>query len=116
MRAPSGIASRASPSGSHGRPSAHRSRDERRDRLQRRRHLDDCLADHPVAAHEHALVLVERAGLGQDRVGDRDVADVVQLGGARDDVARLRAKARRGGGARARPCARSLRGSRWRGS
>jgi hypothetical protein len=34
-----------------------------------------------VATHELPLVVVERSGLVEDRVGDRDLADVVQLAG-----------------------------------
>ena len=41
---------------------------------------DDALADHRVAAHELPLVLVERAGLVEDLVRDRGLADVVKLG------------------------------------
>ena len=42
------------------------------------------------------LVLVERAGLGEDRVGHGDLADVVQLGGAGDGLARLGVEPHRG--------------------
>ena len=41
---------------------------------------DDPLADQRVAAHERPLVLVELAGLVEDRVGNRSLADVVELG------------------------------------
>ncbi len=39
---------------------------------------DQLLADRGVADHDAPLGVVERAGLGQDAVGDRDLADVVQ--------------------------------------
>ncbi len=55
--------------------------DHRRDRREARRGGDDALADQRVAAHELPLVVVERPGLGEDLVGDRDLADVVELGG-----------------------------------
>ena len=38
----------------------------------------DLPADDRVALHQRALGLVERLGLEEDRVGDRDLADVVQ--------------------------------------
>jgi hypothetical protein len=37
-----------------------------------------------VAAHEGPLLVVEGGGLGDDGVGDRDRADVVERGGVRD--------------------------------
>ena len=55
-------------------------------RCQRGRGGDDALADHRVAAHELPLVVVERARLVQDRVGDRGLADVVELGRERDQL------------------------------
>ena len=42
---------------------------------------DDPLPDERVLAHELPLLRVERAGLGQDRVRDRHLAEVVQLAG-----------------------------------
>ena len=57
---------------------------EPRDAAERGRGGDDALADQRVAADERPLVLVERPGLVEDRVGDRDLADVVQLGGVAD--------------------------------
>ena len=45
---------------------------------------DDALADDRVLAHVLPLVLGELARGVQDRVGDRDLADVVQRGGAAD--------------------------------
>ncbi len=42
-----------------------------------------------VLAHHLPLGLVERPRLAQDRLGDRDLAHVVQLRGARDLVERL---------------------------
>jgi hypothetical protein len=42
-----------------------------------------------VAAHEGPLVVVERAGLVEDGVGDRHLAHVVQLGGHAHVVERL---------------------------
>ena len=59
---------------------------ERGDRAQRRRGGDDALADDRVAADELPLGVVERGGLVEDRVGDRDLADVVQRGGVADVV------------------------------
>ena len=53
--------------------------DELPDLGERRRGGDDPLPDERVLADEHPLVVVERAGLGQDRVGDRHLAEVVQL-------------------------------------
>jgi len=41
---------------------------------------DDALADHRVALHHGPLVVAQRAGLVEDRVRDRHLADVVQLG------------------------------------
>src|SRR3954453_9044565 len=41
-----------------------------------RRRLDDALADDGVTLHERPLRGVERAGLLEDRVRDRDLADV----------------------------------------
>ena len=41
---------------------------------------EDALADHRVLAHEHPLRGVERAGLVEERVGDADLADVVEQG------------------------------------
>ena len=38
------------------------------------------------AAHQLELVRAELAGLVEDRVGDEDLADVVELGGADDGV------------------------------
>ena len=52
---------------------------DRGDALERRRGLQDALADDRVAAHELPLGVVERAGLVEDRVGDGDLAHVVQL-------------------------------------
>ena len=42
--------------------------------------LDDLGADHRMLAHELPLLVVERARLEQHAVGDRDLADVVQVG------------------------------------
>ena len=60
-------------------------------RAHERRHLgqggrggQDPLADQRVAAHEAPLLVVQRAGLAEDRVRDRELADLVQLGGQRD--------------------------------
>ncbi len=53
---------------------------DRRDPGKRRRRGDDPLADQGVPLHEVPLVLVERAGLAEDRLGHRRLADVVQLG------------------------------------
>ena len=47
---------------------------------------EDALADQRVLAHQLPLRVVERPGLVEDLVGDRDLADVVQLGGAREHV------------------------------
>jgi hypothetical protein len=41
---------------------------------------NDALADERMTAHERPLVLVERTWLVEDRVRDRGLADVVQLG------------------------------------
>ena len=54
--------------------------DDPGDARQRRCGGDDALADERVAVHERPLRLVERAGLVEDDLGDRDLADVVQLG------------------------------------
>src|SRR3954452_4332116 len=51
-------------------------------RPESRRRAEDLLPDHGVALHEAALIGIERAGLGEDGVGDSHLADVVQLGGA----------------------------------
>ena len=48
-------------------------------------------------AHALPLVGVERTGLVEDRVGDGDLADVVQLGGGGDQVELLGAPARAAG-------------------
>ena len=57
---------------------------QRGDRRQRRRRPHDPLADQRVLADEQALVGIERSGLEQDRVRQRDLADVMQLGPALD--------------------------------
>ena len=79
MRLASGIASPASPSGiAAAVPAlvlgAHRGREvrERGDRA------DDALAHRGVRVHDPPLRLRQRAGLLQDRVGDAELADVVQ--------------------------------------
>ena len=74
--------------------------DERGDAGQAGRGLEDPLADQRVAAHERPLVAVERAGLVEDRVRDRELADVVQGGGDAHVLAAARASGR---GARRRP-------------
>src|ERR1700730_6227611 len=51
---------------------------------ERRRRDQDALSDKGVTAHELPLLLVERAGLVQDRFRDRDLADVVELAGELD--------------------------------
>jgi hypothetical protein len=45
---------------------------------------DDALADDRVPANERPFVGVERTGLGENRVRDTDLADVMQLGGMHD--------------------------------
>ena len=52
---------------------------DRRHALERGRGLQDALADDRVAAHELPLGVVQRARLVEDRVGDGDLAHVVQL-------------------------------------
>ena len=46
----------------------------------------DSLADDRMLAHELPLVLVQWAGLGQDRFGDADLAHVVQERTVGDDL------------------------------
>ena len=48
---------------------------------QSRRSADDPGADQGVLVHEPPLLLGQRAAFLQDRIGDRDLADVVQLRG-----------------------------------
>src|SRR5205807_2051331 len=55
---------------------------ESRRRSQRRRGPEDPLTDDWVLARESPLVVGERAGLVEDRVGHGDLADVVEFGGA----------------------------------
>ena len=62
------------------------------DRAHAREELDrseDLLADDRVALHDLALGVVERALLVEDRLGDRDLADVVEDGSVAQ-VAQLR--------------------------
>src|SRR5215207_3090156 len=61
----------------------HRHRDEGRGARQ------DPLADHGVLAHVGPVLLAQRAGLVEDRVRHRHLADVVKLGRADDLVAAL---------------------------
>ena len=58
---------------------------------------EQLVADDRVPAHLRPLGVVERPGLGDDRRVDRDLADVVELGGAADEgaVERVDAEARR---------------------
>ena len=56
------------------------------DRSQRACGGDDPLADQRVLAHEADLFEVQRTWLVENRIRDRDLADVVQLGGAHGDV------------------------------
>ena len=70
---------------------------------------DDPLADQRVAADELPLVRVQRAGLGEDRVRDRDLADVVQLGGVAHALGLVSVRPRR----RAVASASSATPSRW---
>jgi hypothetical protein len=44
--------------------------------------VDDAFADQRVSAHELLFLGIEWPGLVQDAVGDRDLADIVQVGGA----------------------------------
>jgi len=46
---------------------------------ERRRAGEDALADDRVSTHERPLLCVEWTGLEEDRVGDRGLADVVQI-------------------------------------
>ena len=46
----------------------------------------DSLAGDRVLAHEGPFLLGQRTGLAQDRLGDRDLADVVQLGAEGDQL------------------------------
>jgi hypothetical protein len=55
--------------------------DQRRHRAERRRGAQDALADDRVLAHERPLPVVERPGLGENRVRHGHLADVVELGG-----------------------------------
>ena len=87
MRAPSGIASPASAVRVAGAvPVLVARAHELRDRQQRGRGAQDALADDRVLAHEGPLLVGQRAGLVQDLVRDRHLADVVQLGRAHDLV------------------------------
>jgi hypothetical protein len=68
-------------------------------RHQRRGAREDPLADDGVALHERPLLWVERAGLEEDRVGDRGLPDVVQLGGEHDTLDFVVVEAKVTGGA-----------------
>ena len=61
---------------------------------------DDALARDRVLVHEAPLVGGERPGLVQDRLRDRDLADVVQLGGNADGLHLRRLTPERRGDAR----------------
>jgi hypothetical protein len=76
-RAPTGISSPARPSGvAAAVPALVAQAHQPGDRAQRRRVGEDALADQRVLAHDPPLDVVERAGLVEDVVGHRDVADV----------------------------------------
>ncbi len=60
--------------------------DELADLRQRGRCRDDPLAHERVLADELPLVGIERVGLGEDRVRNRDLAEVVQLSGLAQEV------------------------------
>ena len=77
--------------------------DQRRDRCHRRRRRQDPLADRRVGHHQRPLVVVERPDLVQDAVGDRDLADVVELRGADHRVELLRLQVRRPADLRRQP-------------
>ena len=90
MRAPSGMSSPAVGVGvAVAVPALVAGAHQLGDGAEGRRGGDDALADEGVAAHEGPLVVVERAGLVEDRVGDGHLAHVVQLGGHAHVVERL---------------------------
>ena len=87
MRAPSGIVLAGQPVRvAAAVPALVARAHEARHGPQRWSREQDALADDRVPAHEAPLGLVERPGLLEDRVGDGDLADVVELGGVRDVV------------------------------
>ena len=55
-------------------------------RLERRYRGEQALADDRVRPHQPPLVLVERPGLSEHEVGDRDLADIVQLRCEHDQI------------------------------
>ena len=61
--------------------------DGRSDLLEPRCGGDDSLADQGVLPHQRPLRRVERARLVEDRVRDRQLADVVKLRGDADELA-----------------------------
>ena len=82
MRAASGISSPRGRPGSRRRRSARARRARRADpREQAADALEHALALDGVGLHDRPLVVVERAGLVDDLVRDRDLADVVQQRG-----------------------------------
>ena len=85
MRLPIGISLAArGRRGSRRRPSARARGARCAPRRPARDRAQDALADHRVLAHHRPLRVVERAGLVEHLVGDRDLADVVQQRGRRD--------------------------------
>ena len=60
--------------------------DDRADGLERRHRAQQALADDRVRPHQPPLLLVERPRLPEHEVGDRDLADVVQLRREHDHV------------------------------
>jgi hypothetical protein len=57
---------------------------QRGDLRERRGGEQDALADDGVLAHEHPLLGGERSRLAEDFAGNRDLVDIVKLGGAAD--------------------------------
>jgi hypothetical protein len=60
--------------------------DERRDLSERRRGVQDALADHGVGADQRPFIVVERTGLAEHARGDRDFTDIVQLAGPECEI------------------------------
>ena len=87
IRAPSGISSPGLPVRIAGAVESLVARaNELADLRQRGSRRDDPLADERVLADELPLVGVERVGLGENRIRDRDLAEVVQLAGLAEEV------------------------------
>ena len=69
---------------------------ERPDPLKRRTGGgDDLFAHHGVLLHELPLLAAERSRLGDDLIGNPELADVVQVAGLDDEIDRLRLESHR---------------------